>query len=167
MMVSTKGNNAPLCPFHHLIHLDHTGTYRATESCESPSTMVHKSWFTLPPAIEYYYKAKHQDYLTMPPYMPGCSAEAGRQMELIYPEVNARIYVPNEVTGDKGKTIFTAAHRNTNAKLFWHLDDNFVATTTQFHEVALNPPKGLHTLTVVDETGETITRRFEILEKEK
>ena len=86
---------------------------------------------------------------------------------MIYPEQNARIYVPLEVSGQKGKTVFTATHRNPNEKLFWHLDDNYIGTTTQFHQMALNPSKGHHIITIVDEQGETITRRFEILEKER
>ncbi len=167
VLVSSRSINAPLCPFHHIIHLDHTGSYRATENCEAPSAMLHTSWFTLPPVMEYYYKTKHPDYLPLPPYMPGCIADAAPQMEMIYPEPNARIYVPKEVTGDKGRTVFTAAHRNANAKLFWHLDDNYIGTTVQFHQMALNPSKGPHTITIVDEQGETITRRFEILEKER
>jgi len=167
MMVSVNGKNSALCPFHHIIHLDHTGTYRATENCEAPSSMMHKSWFTLPATMEFYYKAKHQDYQPLPPYMSNCSPDAARQMEMIYPEQNARIYVPLEVSGQKGKTVFTATHRNSNEKLFWHLDDNYIGTTTQFHQMALNPSKGHHTITIVDEQGETITRRFEILEKER
>ncbi len=42
-----------------------------------------------------------------------------------YPENNAQIYVPVEVTGEKGKTVFTAANRNPQTHLFWHLDDNY------------------------------------------
>ena len=115
--------------------------------------------------MEYYYKAKHNDYLVLPPFLPDCKQVSGRQLELIYPEQNARIYVPKEVTGQKGKTIFTATHTNTNAILFWHLDEAYIGTTKQFHQMALNPTPGLHTITIVDNEGETITRNFEILEK--
>ncbi|MCW3112448.1 MAG: pbpC [Segetibacter sp.] len=167
MMVSVNGRNALLCPFHHIIHLDHTGTFRAADNCEAPSEMVHKAWFTLPPSMEYYYKAKHQEYLPLPPYLPNCAGNANRQMEIIYPDPNATIYVPVEIGGEKGKTVFKATHRSANEKLFWHLDDDYVGTTQQFHQMALNPKKGVHTITIVDQQGETITRRFEILEKEK
>jgi penicillin-binding protein 1C len=166
VMTSIRGKNAPLCPYHRVIHLDRTATYRVNETCESPSSMVHKSWFVLPPSMEHYYKAKHQDYQQMPAFLAGCQAAGGKQMDLIYPDPSAKIYVPIEVTGDKGKTVFTATHRNQNAKLFWHLDNEFINTTVQFHQLALSPTKGWHTLTLVDENGETISRRFEILEKD-
>ena len=165
MMVSIHGNNTPICPFHRKIHLDATGKYRVTSNCESPSSMLHKSWFQLPPSMEYYYKSKHQEYQILPPFKPGCLGEINKQMELIYPEINARIYVPKEVNGQRGKTIFKAAHRNPDAKLFWHLDNDFVGTTVQFHQMAFNPLPGFHILTLVDQDGETITRSFEILEK--
>jgi len=47
------------------------------------------------------------------------------------------------------------------------LDNNYIGTTQQFNQIALNPPSGKHTLTVVDEQGNSVTRNFEILAKEK
>jgi penicillin-binding protein 1C len=98
--------------------------------------------------------------------MPGCSTDFGRQMEMIYPEEDARIYVPRELSGEKGKMILTVAYRDTDSKLFWHLDDNYIASTTRFHQLAISPSKGFHSITVVDDQGETISRRFLILEKD-
>lgn len=168
MLVSAAAKtNAPLCPYHRLIHLDRTGTFRVTENCESPSMMQHVSWFVLPPTIEYYYKQKHADYKPLPDFMSGCAVVTERTLDVIYPEENSRIYVPKEVTGERGRTIFTATHRKTGSKLFWHLDNNFAGTTQKFHQLAFNPSPGKHTLTIVDESGETVTRHFEILEKEK
>jgi penicillin-binding protein 1C len=168
IMVSKNGNRAPLCNFHKIIHLDATSTYRVNENCESPSSMVHKKWFVLTPAMEWYYKQKNHDYKTLPPYKPGCEfSESGKHMEIIYPQADAKIYVPLEINGEKGKTIFSAAHRKADAKIFWSLDDEFVTSTTKFHQVAFNPAPGKHILTLVDENGESISRQFEILEKEK
>ena len=167
IMVSENAKNAPLCPYHRIIHLDATGKYRVTSNCVSPSQMQHQSWFILPPTIEYYYKQKHADYKALPPFLAGCNNEMLKPLDIIYPEENAKIYVPLEHTGERGKTVFSATERNNNAKLFWHLDDAFIGTTTQFHQVAVNPPPGKHVLTVIDEDGESVTRNFEILQKEK
>jgi penicillin-binding protein 1C len=166
MMVPQNGIKAPLCNYHKLIHLDHSERYRVTEDCESPSNMIHKSWFVLPPTMEWYYKQKHYDYLTLPAFKTGCGfGESGKQMELIYPDQDARIYVPVEINGEKGRTIFTAAHRSPGMKIFWHLDDEYIGTTTHIHQMALSPDPGKHFITLVDESGESITRAFEILEK--
>lgn len=167
LFMPPNGMKVPLCPYHKIIHLDATGTFRVTEQCESPSNMQHKSWFILTPAMEYYYKQKNADYKVLPPFKAGCEfAETGKVMEIIYPQQDAKIYVPLEVSGERGKTVFTAAHRRSGAKIFWSLDDNFIGTTQNFHQMALNPSPGIHIITLVDENGLSVSRQFEILEKE-
>ncbi|CAL1521630.1 penicillin-binding protein 1C [Chitinophaga sp. MM2321] len=165
MYVPAAGIRVGVCPYHQLVHLDRTGQWRVTESCESPEFMQHKSWFVLPPSQEYYYRGKNS-YEQLPPYKPDCLASLGQDkapMELIYPRPNARISVPVEIDGKPGQTIFTATHRNSTAKIFWHLDDHFIGTTTEFHQMALHPPSGKHTITLVDENGERIELQFTIV----
>ena len=162
-LTDQAAKNAPTCPYCRIVHLDATGTWRVNESCEAPSAMQHQSYFVLPPTMEYYYRNSHPGYKVLPAYKPGCAIEASKALDVIYPEDNARIYVPKEITGNKGKTIFTATHRSRNAKLFWHVDEVYVTTTQQFHQLAINPQPGMHTLTVIDEDGNSITRRFEIV----
>ena len=167
LFMPPNGNRSPQCPYHKVIHLDATGTFRVTEQCASPSTMQHKSWFILTPAMEYYYKQKNADYKILPAFKEGCTfAETGKVMEIIYPQPDAKIYVPVEVSGEKGKTVFTAAHRRSSAKIFWSLDDEFIGTTQNFHQMGLNPSPGKHIITLVDENGISVSRQFEILEKE-
>ncbi len=165
ILVSDKSKNSSICPWHQKILLDKTATFRVNESCESPADMVARSWFVLPPSIEYYYKQSHPEYKQLPNYKQGCTASISKPLDIIYPDANAVIYVPFEMSGEKGKTVFTATHRRATAKLFWHIDDAFVGTTTQFHQMAINPPIGKHILTIVDETGETVVRQFEIIGK--
>jgi penicillin-binding protein 1C len=153
------------CPYCRKIHLDNTGHFRVTEHCLSPSQMQHQSWFVLPPTIEYYYKQKHPDYQSLPSFMQGCNADATRVLDIIYPDNNATIYIPVELNGNAGSTIFKATHKYNTAKLYWHLDEDFVGTTTHFHQLELNPTVGKHIITIVDENGNSDSRSFEIVKK--
>jgi penicillin-binding protein 1C len=168
LWVPANGLRAGVCPYHQLVHLDHTGQFRVTANCEAPSEMQHVPWFVLPPAMEFYYRTKH-NYLPLPPYKPECLATLTDKapMELIYPRPDARIYVPIEIDGTPGETVFTATHRDIKAKIFWHLDNEFIGTTEEFHQMAMHPPPGKHTITLVDENGAEIHTSFEILSKEK
>jgi len=166
MMVGERATQAIVCPYCRRINLDKTGGFRVNESCESPGKMIQQSWFILPPTIEYYYKQKHPEYKTLPPFKQGCMSDGNKVLEIVYPEENAVVYIPVELTGEKGKVVFKATHRNNTAKVFWHLDDNYVTTTSKFNQVALNPTAGHHTLTVVDEEGNSVVRHFEVLVKE-
>ncbi len=168
LLMPPNALKSPLCPYHKIIHLDASGQYRVTEQCASPSNMQHLSWFILSPAMEYYYKQKNADYKTLPPFKEGCAfAETGKLIELIYPATDAKIYVPLEINGERGRTVFTAAHRRSSAKIFWSLDDAFLGTTQNFHQLALNPSPGKHLITLVDENGVTVSRAFEVLQKEQ
>lgn len=165
LQVPAAGLRSGTCPYHQLVHLDRTGKWRVTANCESPQMMQHQSWFVLPPAVEYYYRSRN-NYQPLPPYKPECLASLNQDkppMELIYPRPNARIYVPVELDGQPGETIFTATHRDVSTPIYWHLDNKYIGATTTFHQMALHPAPGAHTITLVDEGGERIQVAFEIL----
>ena len=155
------------CSYHQIIHLDKTAAYQVTSECEEPQNMVHKSWFTLLPLIEFYYKPKHPDYLPPPQYRADCKIAESKinPMQLIYPKTVTKIYVPVELNGEVSSTIFRVAHRQTETNIFWHLDNEFVGTTKTFHQMALNPSVGKHKLTLVDENGNRLEQAFEIMQK--
>ncbi|WP_232456821.1 penicillin-binding protein 1C [Pedobacter psychrophilus] len=158
-----------ICPYHQLIHLDHSQKYQVTSACESPELMVHKSWFVLPPSMEYYYKVRNRDYQTLPPISPNCINESDnlRTMELIYPKNNALVYIPLEIDGQRGKVIFNAAHRNQKSKIYWSIDNEYITTTQDFHQIAVSPKAGKHTLTLVDDEGNRLVQIFTVLDKIK
>ena len=96
------------CKYCQLIHTDATGKYRVTSDCEDVNNMLHKKWFVLPPAMEWYYKTGNPDYKTLPPFRNGCNgvSSANKNMELIYPKGFTKIFVPIEITVKLGKTVF-------------------------------------------------------------
>ena len=164
--VQKKGLRTPACPFHQIVHLDKTENWQVTSNCVSPSEMVHKSWFVLPPVQEWYFRNKNPFYKVLPPFRPGCAPSESHSMDMIYPHSNSRIYVPVDLDGKPGGMVFKVAHRTPQHTVYWHLDDHFIGTTVQIHQMALSPEKGFHRLTLVDENGETLTIRFEIMTKE-
>jgi penicillin-binding protein 1C len=166
--IPVAGEKTAICPYHKLIHLNAAGTYRVTDACEQTIHMQHQKWFILPPAMEFYYKIKNVDYRELPPFMPGCeSIGNGAVMDMIYPKNNAVVYIPLEVDGTRGKIILNAAHRNTRIKIYWHIDENYIGTTQNFHQMAVSPPPGKHVLTLVDENGERLVQQFTVLAAEK
>ncbi len=160
--VPLSGLKTAPCKYHRLIHLDETGTYRVTSTCEDVSKMQHRSWFVLPPVEEWYYKSTDPTYVKLPPFKSGCSEAENNPMEIIYPENNDIIYIPKELTGKKGKVIFKVAHRQPGTTIFWHIDKTYVGMTTTINEIGLNIAEGNHVLTVIDEQGNTASVRFEV-----
>jgi penicillin-binding protein 1C len=165
--IQKSGLRSEPCKYHRMIHLDATGKYRVNSACEDVNKMQHVSWFVLPPAMEFYYKSKNPNYKELPPFRSDCEANGVKAMEIIYPKQFSKIYVPVELDGTLGKTIFQVAHRMANSIIYWHLDGIYIGMTQGTHQMGLSPEEGIHTLTLVDETGETIVQKFEIVSGKK
>lgn len=154
------------CPYHQLVHLTKDGRYRVDSDCESVYNMKNVPWFTLPPLVEKYYKLNHPNYKTLPDFKPECLAKvADHAIAILYPKPNSRIYIPIEIDGKMGRTVFEVAHRSSTTKIYWHLDDEYIGETKEIHQLALNPAIGKHKLTVVDENGIAASVKFEVIGK--
>ncbi len=164
--IQKSGVKTVPCPFHQLIHLDKTGRWQVSSACESPGNMQHVPWFVLPPVQEWYFRNKNPFYKVLPPFRPDCLAcQERKNMDIIYPKNNSIIYIPVDLDGKPGSTVFKVAHRNAETNVYWHLDGQFIGTTSRVHQMALTPTQGKHLLTLVDQNGENLTIRFEILSK--
>lgn len=167
--IPRPGLRSPVSPYHQLIHLDQHGKFRVHGDCEVAGNIQHELWFVLPAVQEWYYKVKYPNYRPLPPYRKDCHAEnlAVSSLDLIYPRDNAKIYIPRELDGHKGKTVFEAAHRHEGTTIFWHVDHQFIGETKHMHQMPLMLTPGHHVLTLMDEQGTVLERRFEILQLER
>ncbi len=154
------------CPYHQLVHLTKDEKYRVSSDCESVYNMKNAAWFVLPPLIEKYYKFNHPNYKVLPDFKSECLAKlSDHALAVIYPKPNCKIYVPIEIDGNVGRTVFEVAHRNINTKVYWHLDDAYIGETKEIHQLAFNPALGKHKLMIVDENGITVSVKFEVIGK--
>ncbi len=167
--VPQSGVKAEICPFHKYIHLDKNTDLQVHSDCESPSQMQHVPWFVLPPVEEYYFKPHHPNYKVLPPFRADCKetvvSTTNNPMQLIYPKVLTKIYVPVDLDGELSRTVFKIAHRSPSQTVHWHLNESYLGSTTDFHEMELKPEAGKHLLTLVDENGNRLERKFTIVSK--
>jgi penicillin-binding protein 1C len=165
-----------LTPHNLAVHLD-PGSLRVHGDCESPGNMTRARWFVLPPAEEFYYRRFHAAYRPLPAMRADCARNGGltnnlagvagrpgrTALAILYPDANARVLIPGELDGRRGRTVFEAVHRRREARVYWHLDDEYLGETHTFHQQSLDIAPGEHILTLVDDQGERVARRFEVL----
>jgi len=163
--VPKTGLETTVCPYHQLVYISSRNNQRMNSSCADLSELEARSWFVLPPIQEWYYKRSHSEYKELPPLAANCGEENQLTMKVIYPFNSSTIYIPKEIDGLTGKTVFEIAHRDNQTKIFWHLDDQFLGETETFHQLALSPKPGKHTLTLVDEKGERLEHEFEVISR--
>lgn len=159
-LILPAGLKTEACPYHHLINLSADGTSRIYESCIDMEPTIQKSWFTLPPVWEWYYKQHHPEYKPLPPFKPGCGEDVFRPMQFVYPTMNARVFLPKQLDGSKGQLNVELVHNNPKATVYWHLDNNYLSETQDFHKLSFLPASGKHSLTAVDNEGNTVSVTF-------
>ncbi|WP_452227289.1 penicillin-binding protein 1C [Lacinutrix cladophorae] len=156
--IQVSGLKTKPCPYHMLVHLDKNEKYQVNSSCEDISNMENKSWFVLPPLMEFYYKTKNPFYKRLPKFRSDCLGENPVSMQFIYPKENTTVFLPKDFDGNTNELVLKIAHSKPETTLFWYVDTVFVGTTKDIHDLAILPKVGKHKITVVDAFGNEVKR---------
>jgi penicillin-binding protein 1C len=164
--IARSGLETLPCPYHKKVFLTADKKFRVNGSCEPIANMKPENWFVLPPVQEYFFKKKNINYQSLPPLRADCeNPNSLAALDIIYPKGNSKIFIPRELNGSMGNSLFEATHRNASVSLFWHLDGAYLGATKKSHRLPVAPAAGKHTLLIMDENGESITRLFEVISK--
>lgn len=112
-----------------------------------------ESRFVLPPMIEHFYKPLHPEYRALPSLKQGPGTDPTTTMHFIYPADGSIISLPRQLDGSPGSFVARVAHTNPATELFWHLDNTYLGSTRDIHQMTIAPTRGVHTITVVDALG--------------
>jgi len=163
VLILPRGLRTDACPYHIRVNLTPDERYRVFENCIGVIETVQRSWFVLPPVWAWYFRQHHPDYRTLPAFKPGCGQGSSRPMQFIYPQNNhSRIRLPRQLDGTRAKLTLELAHSERNTTVFWHLNNEYIGYTRNFHTLSISPPPGRHSITVVDQNGNTISSVIEI-----
>lgn len=157
MLICANGHKTTHCPYHIPVNLSVDERYRVYEHCVGEESVIQKNWFILPPVWEWFYKQRHPEYKTLPPFKSGCGDDSQIPMQFIYPQSNARITLPKQLDGSRGEITFELAHSSNNATVFWHIDEEYITATQDFHKLSISLLSGKHSITVVDNEGHTLS----------
>ena len=160
--IQNAGLKTAPCPYHILVNVDVSEKYQVNTSCESLENIKQKSWFVLPPLMEYYYQDKNPFYKSVPKLRNDCLGEALNAMKFLYPTEKSTIFLPKSFDGTKNELILKVAHSNKKVTLFWSLNNTFLGTTKEIHHFAIQPTLGTYIITVTDSFGNEIQQEIEI-----
>ncbi len=147
-----------VCPYHRAVTVSADGHYRVPAGVPGARTV---NMFILPPAMEWYYRRHHPEYMPLPPPAPGSGGYDGYvPMGFIYPENGSTITIPRQLDGSIRGAVFNLAHSRPETDVFWHLDSEYLGQTRYIHQMNINAAPGEHTVTVVDSDGNTLSVRF-------
>ncbi|CCK76836.1 Penicillin-binding protein 1C [Oleispira antarctica RB-8] len=154
-----------ISPYHMRIHTDAKQHYRVSSACEPVHKLSSLNWFTLPPHVAFYYQKQHSEYRPMPKWRQDCLnfMSAQSPISFIYPHKGTQIYLPTTMDGSRTKMVSELAHQYSASQVYWYLDQEYLGTTQQIHQMEIGPGLGKHELLVVDEAGNQQVLGFEVL----
>ena len=161
VLICPNGLQTDICPFHIRVHLTPDKRFRVYENCAETNATLQESRFILPPAWAWYYRQRHPEYEFLPPLLPGCGDDNLNPMQFIYPQGNTTVYLQKQMDGSVGDITFELAHSHRDATVFWHIDNEYITSTTDFHKLSVKLSPDIHTITVVDGEGNTLSCRIE------
>ncbi len=161
-LLPLKGDRSEQCPYHHQVFLDKKEEFRVNSDCYPLANMVQKSWFSLPTVVEYYYTHSNPNYKSLPPFLEGCYTEERQLMEFVFPKKNETILLPRDLGQTSKEIIFKLAHQQQESIVHWYLDETYLGSTTNFHEMIRETQVGDYHLTVVDDDGNRIQQNLSV-----
>nr|WP_313777797.1 penicillin-binding protein 1C [[Muricauda] meishanensis] len=160
--VSANGTRTGPCPYHQTIFLDASEDFRVHSECYPLENMIAKNWFVLPPVMEYYHTSFNPNYKSLPPFLEGCSSIDSQHMEFLFPKEDEEVLLPKDLGNKTMDVIFKLAHQQSEATVYWYLDETYVGKTENFHELILNVTPGDYTLTAMDDQGTRIQQSIQV-----
>ena len=91
---------------------------------------------------------------TPPDYAEGCRSKMQLPIGIVYPYLGAVLTVPLDQQGNRTVLTFEATHFDADAKIYWHLNDQFLGSTVGIHQFEVIPDEGKHILAVIDDIGQ-------------
>ena len=140
------------CPYCREVAVSTDGTRQVTGGSRAARP---ERRFVLSPIIEHFYKPTHPEYRSLTPGEQLAGEEPASVMHFIYPSDGSVITLPRQLDGSPGAFVARVAHTHPSTELFWHLDNAYLGSTRDIHQMTIAPAKGTHTLTVVDASGMT------------
>ena len=134
IMIPDAGERSAVCPY----HFQENG----------------HNVFRLTPAMEWFYRQRHPEYDSA----SGTSVSSETPiMEFIYPENGSRITLARQNDGSLGDLVLNLAHHVKNATVYWHLDQKYIGETRFIHQMTVRPSSGKHSITAVDDSGNSLS----------
>ena len=145
-----EATQPPPCPYCKSLCLSEDGNYQI-EAGDAKGMERLENRFVLSPFEEYFYTQHHKEYVKVPPFYSNKKGE----FEIVFPKSYDSLSIPIEISGRRGAFIAKASHKNSDAKLYWDVDGNYLGETERFHQMQVTVNKGKHVLTLTDNTGTT------------
>lgn len=150
-----KAKPLKLSPYEHKIWLNQNEKEVCSLCWNQKENIAHDSVLIIyPPVVNNFLKNNNLQIKSYPEHYAECPGLQEKiKPVIIYPQNGSKIYLPINLKEEKEQIIIKCSHNIADEKLFWHLNGNFLGTTSKLHNFKLKLKKGKYTLYICDSKG--------------
>lgn len=148
-----------ICDLHEIGSITDNGYFKPIQ-CLEPNAKK-DTFFTLDPIQAYYTHKANPFFYVLPPIDPTCEESNQASLRFIYPFKNAKVFLPIESNGER-RSLIAKASTSESKELFWFLNEEYLGTTINEHDWALDPIPGQHELSISDAQGNRQSIFFQV-----
>ncbi len=162
-LLYAQSNKLALCPYHVSYTINSDSSYRVCSRCWNNKHHA-ASYLKYPPAVINVFRKKGIPFIPIPPHNPHCPViQNDNELAITYPPNKANIIIARDYNEAYQKIVLTAAHQQSNATIYWYLNDHYLGTTTSKHTMAVTSKVGPQLLTILDQQGSQISQNFNVV----
>jgi penicillin-binding protein 1C len=162
ILVSRQAKPLKLCNYHQPFQVTLDGKHTVCSSCWQDTEHTTKIYLVYPPQAKKYLIAAGRQIQNIPPHRSSCPARSHNILQIDYPLNGSLIYLPRNIDLQQQKLTPEISGYARNSRLFWYLDDEFIGISKGREDIPLLPESGSHTLTIIDDEGNSASTHFHI-----
>jgi len=154
------------CSFHKEIIISKSSGFQVCSLCWDMEDTLRVVEEHYTPAIRREMRKLGKEPKSEPLHNPLCPAKKEEiQFSIIYPENEARLFLPSSDALSSMGFVAIAAHKQRDAELHWFLNGEFLGSTKGEHKMAVTIGSGEHRVGVQDSLGVYLETRFRVRAK--
>jgi penicillin-binding protein 1C len=152
-----------MCAYHQPFQITNDGKNTVCSLCWHDTPHHQEVFLVYPPQVSKYLNLKGFAMQEIPPHKKNCPSASAANISIDYPQPGAIIFLPRDLDLRQQKLTPQLSGFHPETKIFWYLDDEFLGVTSGRENLPLLPDSGIHTLSLIDESGYTVSTSFEII----
>ena len=162
ILVPRGAHPLKVCPYHQPFQVTSDENNTVCSLCWQGKEHHTQAYLLYPPQVKKYLLENGISCPEIPPHSPECPTSVKNNLSIIYPNEGAHIFLPRDLNTRQQKLSPQISINNVDLKIYWYLDDEYMGMTDGRENITLLPRTGQHTLTIIDETGNSATSTFQI-----
>jgi len=162
ILVSKQAKALRFCNYHQPFQVTKDSKNTVCSKCWKGIEHETKAYLVYPPQVRKYLKLNGYPVQEIPPHIPDCSTRYKAKLQIDYPQPGAMIFLPRDIDLQQQRLTPQISGYAPETRYSGILIMNLQVVLSERKISLLLPENGFHTLSIIDESGNSVSTTFQI-----